>query len=84
MLCYNPCTFINFRIDAMSFSNSAFGLGSGPQYLDTVQCTGLEASLSACPATRTPSCSSGDGAGVLCNATCERFFLDSKRKAAPS
>ena len=54
-------------IGAQSFSNAFYGQGSGPIYLDSVQCSGSELDLFDCPGDNTPSCTQADAAGVRCN-----------------
>ena len=63
---------MNFRhnnVGAQSFSNAFYGQGSGPIYLDNVQCSGSELDLFDCPGDTTPSCTQSDAAGVRCNPT---------------
>ena len=55
--------------DAQAFSNAFYGQGSGPIYLDGVQCSGSELDLFDCPGDTTPSCTHADDAGVRCNPT---------------
>ena len=55
--------------DAQAFSNAFYGQGSGPLYLDSVQCAGSELDLFDCPGDNTPSCTQADAAGVRCNPT---------------
>ena len=52
----------------MAFSESAFGMGTGPIFLDGVMCDGTEQTLSACPRVDfgIPFCDHTQDAGVLC------------------
>ena len=63
--------FIYFFLtsDAQAFSNAFYGQGSGPIYLDNVQCSGSELDLFDCPGDTTPSCTQADAASVRCNPT---------------
>ena len=58
-----------FTSDAQAFSNAFYGQGSGPIYLDSVQCSGTELDLFDCPSDNTPSCTQSDAAGARCNPT---------------
>ena len=60
--------------DAQAFSNAFYGQGSGPLYLDNVQCSGSELDLFDCPGDTTPSCTQADAAGVRCNPTRKPVF----------
>ena len=55
-------------IDATAYSNARFGQGSGPIYLDNVQCAGTEAMLGDCRANAIGShnCVHREDAGVGC------------------
>ncbi|XP_064196959.1 T-cell differentiation antigen CD6-like isoform X1 [Anguilla rostrata] len=44
-----------------------FGVGSGPIFLDKVNCTGSESNLWDCPAQRRPNCTHKQDAGVVCS-----------------
>ena len=65
--------------DAQAFSNAFFGQGSGPIYLDSLQCSGSELDLFDCPGDTTPSCTHADDAGARCNPirthTCNPQYL---------
>ena len=63
-------------IGAQSFSNAFYGQGSGPIYLDSVQCSGSELDLFDCPGDNTPSCTQADAAGVRCNPTRKLVLYD--------
>ena len=56
-------------VGAQAFSNAFYGQGSGPLYLDNVQCSGSELDLFDCPGDTSPSCTQSDAAGVSCNPT---------------
>ena len=53
---------------ATAFDSAYFGEGSGPIYLDAVDCTGSEAFLLTCPsdAIGVHDCSHEEDAGVAC------------------
>ena len=55
--------------DAVAFSNAHFGAGAGPQFLDSVACTGSEITLTSCSSSSNVYCSKGhyDDAGVRCH-----------------
>ncbi|NXN38055.1 DMBT1 protein, partial [Rhinoptilus africanus] len=57
-----------------------FGQGSGPVWLDDVNCTGKEAGLSQCRATPWGShnCGHGEDAGVVCTAQCSTLLAQTK------
>ena len=67
----------------MAFRNAFFGHGSGPIFLDHLNCIGLEANLLQCQATRPTglhACSHNEDAGVRCigmsnNYTCKLFVF---------
>ena len=54
--------------DAVAFSSSHFGAGSGSQFLDGVACTGSENMLIFCSSSSSVYCSNGhyEDAGVRC------------------
>ena len=53
---------------AVGFSGAHFGAGTGPIYLDFVDCSGSEAKLIDCPHSSTVTCTNGhlQDAGVRC------------------
>ena len=55
-------------IDAVAFRNAYFGRGSGPIYLDGVDCSGHEGNLIECPHSSFVSCPNNhyQDAGVRC------------------
>ena len=56
--------------DAVAFSNTQFGAGTGPVYLDGVDCSGSENNLTDCSRSSFVSCYySYRGAGVRCQGT---------------
>ncbi|XP_010170402.1 soluble scavenger receptor cysteine-rich domain-containing protein SSC5D-like, partial [Antrostomus carolinensis] len=54
-----------------AYGAAHFGKGSGPIWLDNVQCSGTEAALSECPARPwgVSNCDHGEDASVMCTAT---------------
>ena len=58
-------------IDGRAFSNAHFGVGSGPIFLDDVQCTSSSSQLLACPSRPILShnCLHSADAGVGCEGT---------------
>ena len=54
--------------DAVAFTYAHFGTGTGPIYLNNVDCSGSEDSLTECSRSSFVSCSSGhrEDAGVRC------------------
>ena len=57
-----------------------FGVGSGPIYLGSLQCTGNEVNVTDCPSGSTDQCTHANDAGVTCRASmsyCRKF--DSKK-----
>ncbi len=55
--------------DAHAVSSAFFGPGSGPIYLDDVQCSGTELSLLDCQASTIHNCVHDEDAGVRCEVT---------------
>ena len=57
-----------YCIDALySYSNTAFGQGTGPIHRTQVLCQGFEPSIFTCPAQQdTSSCTHAMDAGVIC------------------
>ena len=55
-------------IDARAFSNAHFGVGSGPIFLDEVECTSITRQLLECSSRPILShdCLHSDDAGVAC------------------
>ena len=59
------CTVLVFFITATVVYRAGFGQGTGPVFLNSVSCTGTEASLLNC-SHRFGSCSHYSDAGVIC------------------
>ena len=59
---------------AVGFSGAHFGAGTGPIYLDFVDCSGSEANLIDCPRNSTVTCTNGhlQDAGVRCQSQCSK------------
>ena len=53
---------------ALALTGAAFGQGTGPTYLNSVQCTGTESSLLSCSHSGIGAtyCSHSSDAGVVC------------------
>ena len=56
-------------LDAIAQSFAFFGRGTGPIYLDNVQCNGDEASIQFCTHLTTHNCVHSEDAGVTCIGT---------------
>ena len=56
--------------DAVVQGSAFYGAGSGPIYLDDVQCIGNESSLLNCSYTSQHNCVHGEDVGVECRAEC--------------
>ena len=56
---------------AVAFTNAHFGSGTGPIYLDNVDCNGTESNLTSCEQSSYVSCYYGhsEDAGVRCQGT---------------
>ena len=65
--------------DAVAFSSSHFGAGTGAVYLDNVECTGSETNLTDCSQSSTDNCTCGhsEDAGVRCQG-CVDLTLDNR------
>ena len=61
--------------DAVAYAGAVFGEGSGPVYLDGVQCLGIENSLSDCTANTAPTCDHTRDAAVACSSTSKTHNL---------
>lgn len=58
--------FLLSCVDAVAHSYARFGPGSGPIFLDNVQCRGNETSLVSCTHSTTHNCFHFEDAGVTC------------------
>ena len=56
--------------DAVVQGSAFYGQGTGPIYLDDVQCIGNESSLLNCTYTSQHNCVHGEDVGVQCRAEC--------------
>ena len=66
------CRQLGFSaVGAIARTQAFFGAGTGNIFLDDVQCTGIEATLSDCQASITHNCVHAEDAGVTCVATRE-------------
>ena len=66
--CYPPLNDHHFiyYLGAIAHQRATFGQGTGPIYLDNVQCTGSEASIRNCSLLLTHNCIHAEDAGVTC------------------
>ena len=67
--CYLQLTFTIWEIGSLPFRGAHFGSGSGPIFLDQLNCNGTERSLLECPPSRPTGlhdCSHNKDAGVRC------------------
>ena len=63
--------------DVAYFSRARFGTGSGPIYLDDVNCIGSELGLVNCSHSRhTADCTHSEDAGVRCQTNCKYQTID--------
>lgn len=62
------CRQLGFRIAVKALKSSAFGMGKGKIWMDNVQCTGSERSLSECShrSWERSDCDHSEDAGVVC------------------
>ena len=60
------CTIVDAVVQASAF----YGEGTGPIYLDDVQCIGNESSLLSCTYTSQHNCVHGEDVGVQCRSEC--------------
>ena len=56
--------------DAVVQGSAFYGQGTGPIYLDDVQCVGNESNLLNCTYTSQHNCVHGEDVGVQCRAEC--------------
>lgn len=70
MLAYNIDMIVYFNPGALAVSGGGFGQGSGPIFLNKVNCMGHEENLLQCGHSRIalqqPGCSHSNDAGVVC------------------
>lgn len=59
-------TLHNYLIGAVAYNNSHFGVGSGPIYMDNIQCSGSETALLQCSHATEHNCYHTEDAGVKC------------------
>ena len=58
-------------VDAVVQGSAFFGEGTGPIYLDDVECRGNESRLTDCAYTRQHNCAHSEDVGIQCRAECE-------------
>ena len=66
---------------ARAYSNAYFGAGSGPIFLDEVQCTSSASQLLECPSSPILShnCLHSADAGVVCVCVCNNIISNDKQ-----
>ena len=57
-----------FPSDFLALGDAYYGEGSGPVYIDTIDCRGNESNLTDCTYTTSSTCSHSQDAGVQCRA----------------
>ncbi|NXX99879.1 DMBT1 protein, partial [Centropus bengalensis] len=69
-----------------SYTGAHFGQGSGPIWLDNVECTGTETALSHCPARPwgVNNCDHGEDVGVVCSGSSTDSFSRLRLENGPS
>ena len=60
-----------FPLDVIAYSGARYGEGSGPVYLDSVNCLGNESRLIECTYASSSTCPHSQDAGVQCRAECK-------------
>ena len=62
---------------AVAFTNAHFGAGTGPIYLDNIDCNGTESNLTSCEQSSYVSCYYGhsEDAGVRCQGAFKTFYV---------
>ena len=58
-------------LDVIAYGGARYGQGSGPVYLDDVNCLGNESRLTDCSYTSSSTCPHSQDAGVQCRAECK-------------
>ena len=76
-VCYNIMYVHKFKslffiiIDATVYTDTRFGQGTGPIFVDNTGCTGVEPRLLACDYdTHTADCTHAEDAGLRCSGRC--------------
>ena len=66
------CSQVSCGPAIAALSKGQFGEGTGPIFMDNVNCTGQETSLEVCPYNGwgVHNCEYGEGAGVICEGNC--------------
>ena len=65
--------YIILIIDIIAYGGARYGEGSGPVYLDNVNCFGNESRLTECTYTSSTTCPHSQDAGVQCRAECKCY-----------
>ena len=69
---YN-CILTVAQLDVIAYGGARYGEGSGPVYLDNVNCFGNESRLTECTYTSSTTCPHSQDAGVQCRAECKSY-----------
>ena len=64
-----------YHLGATVLSNNAFGPGTGPIHLDSVQCTGSENSLFDCGFESNNNCTHSQDVGIRCINSTGNIYL---------
>jgi len=66
------CRQLSYTRGVIATNGGSYGLGTGPIYLDQVQCSGTELTLQECThdGVGVHNCGHSEDAGVICNTTC--------------
>ena len=71
------CRQVGFGRAIKAYISAAFGSGDGPIWMDDINCTGRERSLTECPHNGwgIENCDHSEDAGVLCSSNKDYFLI---------